>query len=135
MNINDFAIQLASHRTSEGHAFECEAIPGEVDVLHIELNDEEAFPVFMTQTRQQILCIVYLWTEAEVKPESRLELLESMLDASIAMPLSSFARVGDRFVLFGALSVHSDLATVVEEIITLNENATEVLGAMAEHLI
>jgi uncharacterized protein YjfI (DUF2170 family) len=57
-----------------------------------------------------------------------------MLDTSISIPLSAYARVGNRFVLYGALSVASSLDKVVEEIVTLNENAIDVITAMEDFL-
>ncbi len=135
MNTEDFAIRLSQHRTTEGYTFDCQTIAGEVEVLQVEVNGFEGFPIFITQTNSQIMCIVYLWAENEIKTESRLEMLEMMLDTSISIPLSSYARVGDRYVLFGALSVTSELDKVVEEIVTLNENAIDVVAAMEEFLL
>lgn len=134
MNTEDFAIRLSQYRTAEGYTFDCQTIAGEVEVLQVEVNGFEGFPIFVTKTKFQIICIIYLWTEAEIIPESRVEMLEMMLDTSISIPLSSYARVGDRYVLFGALSVDSDLDKVVEEIVTLNENAIDVVSAMGDFL-
>ena len=133
-NIQDLAIRLAQHRTQEGYTFDCERISGEVEVLQVESNEVEGFPVFVTKTNSQVLCIVYLWREAEVKQSARLAMLETMLDSSISIPLSAFARVGDQFVLYGALSVTSSFDEIVEEIVTLNENAVDVLSAMEDFL-
>jgi uncharacterized protein YjfI (DUF2170 family) len=134
MNIQDYAIRLSQFRTQEGYTFDCQTITGEVDVLQVEINGFEGFPVFLTKTNNQILCIVYLWSEAEIKEDRRLEMLEMMLDTSISIPLSAYARVSDRFVLYGALSVSSSLDKVVEEIVTLNENALDVVTAMEDFL-
>ena len=135
MKTADFAISLSQHRTAEGYTFDCQTIQGEVEVLHIEMNGFDGFPVFVTRTASQIICIIYLWTEAEINQQHRLEMLEVMLDTSISIPLSSYARVGDRYVLFGSLSVSSDFDKVVEEIVTLNENALDVVEAMEEFLL
>lgn len=135
MNIADFAIRLSQYRTSEGYTFDCQTIAGEVEVLQVEMNGFEAFPVFVTKTQSQIICIIYLWTEAEINQAHRVEMLEMMLDTSISIPLSSYARVGDRYVLFGSLSASSDLNKVVEEIVTLNENAIDVVEAMEDFLL
>ncbi len=135
MNIQDYAIQISQNRTKEGFTFDCQAINGEVDVLQIEINGMNGFPIFMTKTNNQILCIVYLWSEDEIKPEKRTHMLEMMLDTSISIPLSAYARVGNRFVLYGALSVTSSLDKVIEEIVTLNENAIDVIIAMEDFLI
>lgn len=135
MNTEDLAIRLTQFRTTEGFTFDCQNITGEVDVLQVEINGFDGFPVFITQTASQIICIIYLWTESEVNPEHRSEMLEMMLDTSMAIPLSSYGRVGDRYVLYGALSVKSDLDKLVEEIVTLNENAIDVVTAMEDFLL
>jgi uncharacterized protein YjfI (DUF2170 family) len=134
MNTRDLASHLSHHRTPEGYTFECQHIAGEVHVLQVEMNGFDGFPVFVTCTEHQLLCVIYLWSEAEIIPEMRTEMLEMMLDTSIAIPLSSYARVGDRYVLFGALSVASDCARIVEELVTLNENALDVMYAMEDYL-
>ncbi|MBL4660488.1 MAG: DUF2170 family protein [Alcanivoracaceae bacterium] len=134
MNIEDYAIRLSQYRTQEGYTFDCQTISGEVDVLQVEMNEFECFPVFLTKTNNQILCIVYLWSEDEIKTDKRVEMLEMMLDTSISIPLSAYARVGNRFVIYGALSVSSSLDKVVEEIVTLNENAIDVITAMEDFL-
>ena len=115
MNLADFAIRLSKLRTSEGYTFECQNIDGEVDVLQVEMAGFDGFPVYVTRTETQIICIIYLWSEADIIKESRVEMLEMMLDTSISIPLSSYARVGDRYVLFGALSVNSDFDIVLLE--------------------
>lgn len=53
---------------------------------------------FITQTDTQILCIVYLWTEDDVIAETREAMLEMMLDISIAIPLSAYARTDGHYV-------------------------------------
>jgi uncharacterized protein YjfI (DUF2170 family) len=135
MNIDDYAIRLSQHRTNEGFTFECLNIDGEVNVLQIDMNGFDGFPVFLTKTNNQILCIVYLWEEEEILPEKRVEMLEMMLDTSISIPLSAYARVGNRYVIYGALSSSSSFDKIVEEIVTLNENAIDVITAMEDFLI
>lgn len=134
MNLEDFAIRMSNHRTSEGYTFECQNIEGEVEVLQIEMVGFDGFPVYITKTNIQIICIIYLWSETEIIKESRVEMLEMMLDTSISIPLSSYARVGDSYALFGALSVSSDFDKLVEEVVTLNENAIDVVSAMEDFL-
>ena len=135
MNLADFAIRLSKLRTSEGYTFECQNIDGEVDVLQVEMAGFDGFPVYVTRTETQIICIIYLWSEADIIKESRVEMLEMMLDTSISIPLSSYARVGDRYVLFGALSVNSDFDKLAEEVVILNENALDVVAAMEDFLL
>ncbi len=133
-SLRDYAIQLSQARTSQGYTFECQHIPGEAEVLQIDIVGTPGFPVFMTQTDTQILCITYLWTEADVRPETREEMLDMMLETSIAIPLSAYARTGEHYVLFGALSKQSRLETIIEEIVTLNSNTFDVVTAMEEFI-
>ena len=88
----------------------------------------------MSVTDTQILCITYLFTEDEVKADSRTQLLEEMLELNIPMPLSSFSRIGDRYVIFGALSINSSIEDIGYEIITLTENAVEAITALEDYL-
>ena len=55
-----------------------EVVQGEVDVLMLTVEDREEFPIYITVDESQILCITHLWTEAEVEPDKRSELLEAM---------------------------------------------------------
>lgn len=135
MKTVEYAQMLSEHKTAAGETFDCQMISGDIDVLQVEVSGAHSFPIFMTQTQTQILCIVYLWTEAEINPENRLEMMEWMLDTSISIPLSSYARVDGHYVLFGSLSIHSKKESVVEELITLNENAQDVVEAMSEFLM
>ena len=59
-------------------------------------------------------------------------LLEEMLELNIPIPLSSFAKIGDRYVIFGALAVESNIEDICHEIITLSENAVEAISARRE---
>lgn len=135
MKTVEYAHMLSDHRTDAGETFECQMISGEVDVLQVEVSGAHSFPIFMTQTQSQILCIVYLWTESEIIPDKRMEMMEWMLDTSISIPLSSYARVDDHYVLFGSLSIHSKKESVIEELVTLNENAKDVVEAMSDFLL
>ena len=94
----------------------------------------EEIPIYISTTDAQILCIAYLWSESEVNPNTKSEMLEVMLDMNIPMPLSSFSRIQDRYVVFGALSIHSRAEEVTHEVVTLGENAVEAIGMMAEFL-
>ena len=77
-----------------GYQFQGKLISSETDVLQLNVSfRDDELPVYLTVTDQQILCIVYLWKDAEIKPESRNELMESMLELNIPMPLSSFCPV------------------------------------------
>jgi uncharacterized protein YjfI (DUF2170 family) len=118
----------------EGYKFDCQFIPGEVEVLQVVIEGFEEIPVYISATDTQILCISYLWSEDEVVAETRSEMLEAMLDMNIPMPLSAFSRIQDRYVIFGALSIHSNIDDIVHEVTTLGENSVEVLSMMTDFL-
>ena len=59
---------------------------------------------------------------------------ESMLEMNIPMPLSSFSKIGDKYVVFGALSINSSFADVEHELAVLSNNAIEVIDDMSDYL-
>ena len=137
MNIHTIADHLNSlaNNSSTGMSFDCQPISGEVDVLQITLLDREEIPVFVSVTDDQILCISYLWGVDEVKPKSLPLMHESMLAMNIPMPLSSFAKIGDKYVVFGALSINSSFEDIEHELSVLSNNALEVIDDMSDYLI
>ena len=136
MNIKQIAEQLdkLDVDSRDGFDFDNQIIPGEEEVLQISLTGREEIPVYLTLTDTQILCISYLWSESEIKPESKSELIEMMLDMNIPMPLSSFSRIGDQYAVFGALSTNSSIADIAHEIVTLSDNSLEAIEVMSEFL-
>ena len=62
-------------------------------------------------------------------------MMEEMLELNIPMPLSSFSKLGERYVIFGALSIGSNIEDICHEIITLTENALEAIDALEEYLV
>ncbi len=114
--------------------FEVQPIPGEVEVLKITIEDSDELPIFLSVADSQILCISYLWKEDEVKPERKASMLEQMLFMNIPMPLSAFAKIGDSYVIFGALSIRAQTEEVLHELEILNNNAIAVITEMAEFL-
>ena len=135
MNTRDLALRISDLSSFEGFEFECQPIPGEMEVLQITLWEYEELPCFVSVTDSQILCITYLFTEDEVKTESRTDMLEEMLELIIPMPFSSFSKIGDRYVVFGALSISSSIEDICHEIITLTENAVESIDALEVYLV
>ena len=134
MNTQDLAIRISDLSRFEGYQFDCQPIPGDVDVLQVTVGDYQEIPVFLSVTDTQVLCITYLFTEEEVIATRRAELMEEMLELNIPMPLSAFSKVGDRYVVFGALSTTSSIEDICHELITLTENAIEALEALEEFL-
>ena len=137
MNIHKIANHLNSlaNNSETGMVFDCQPISGEVDVLQITIIEREELPIFVSVTDDQILAITYLWGEDEVKPESRSLMQETMLEMNIPMPLSSFSKIGDKYVVFGALSINSSFTDIEHELTVLSNNAIEVIDDMSEFLI
>lgn len=137
MNIHTIANHLnqLADNSETGMVFDCQPIAGEVDVLQITVIDREELPIFMSVTDDQILCITYLWGAEEVKAEKLHEMHESMLEMSIPMPLSSFSKIGDKYVIFGALSINSTFDDIEHELAVLSNNAIEIIDDMNDYLI
>ncbi len=136
MKIKEIAKQLDKLHTDsrQGFDFEHQIIPGEEEVLQISLVGREEIPVYLTKADTQILCISYLWSEDEIKPGSKGEMIEMMLDMNIPMPLSSFSRIGKQYAVFGALSTSSSIEDIAHEIVTLSDNSLEAIDVMSEFL-
>jgi len=136
MNIKNIAQALEGldAESREGFDFEYQIIPGDEEVLQISLQGREEIPVYLTETDTQLLCIAYLWDESEVDPAGKTEMVEMMLDMNIPMPLSSFSRIGDKYAVFGALSLNSSIEDIAHEIVTLSDNALDAIDVMSEFL-
>ncbi|QOL26927.1 YjfI family protein [Thalassotalea sp. LPB0316] len=137
MNIHKIADHLntLADNSDTGLVFDCQPIAGEVDVLQISVIGREELPIFVSVTDDQILCITYLWGEDEVKPGSQADMHTSMLEMNIPMPLSSFSKIGDKYVIFGALSMSSSFHDIEHELAVLSNNALEVIDDMSEYLV
>ncbi|PCJ32039.1 MAG: hypothetical protein COA99_16690 [Moraxellaceae bacterium] len=134
MNTQDLAIRFSELNGYQGYDFDCQLIPGDTDVLQIVVSDFEELPVYISTTETQILCISYLWSEDEVEQAKRAEMMELMLEINIPMPLSAFSKIGDKYVIFGALMADSSFEDIVHEVITLAENSVEAISAMTDFL-
>ncbi|MGL4749549.1 MAG: YjfI family protein, partial [Shewanella sp.] len=109
-------------------------IDGEVEVLQVNVVGREEIPVFVSVTDNQILCISYLWGENEVNQERRSEMFETMLELNIPMPLSAFAKIDDKYVVYGALSLQSSMLEIEQELAVLSDNCLEVIDEMVDYL-
>lgn len=136
MNIHKIAEHLnALSDSGEGVSFDCLPISGEVDVLQVSIINREELPIFISVTDDQILCIAYLWGVDEIKDGKKDEMHTSMLEMNIPMPLSSFSKIGDRYIIFGALSLNSSFEDIIHEIVTLSNNELEIIDDMSEYLL
>jgi uncharacterized protein YjfI (DUF2170 family) len=136
MNISKIATHLnqLADNTETGYNFDCTPISGEIDVLQVEVVGREEIPVFISISDNQILCIAYLWDESEVKEGLKSNMMEAMLEINIPMPLSAFAKLEDKYVVFGALSINSTLEDIEFEVVTLSDNSLEVIDEMSSYL-
>ena len=57
-----------------------------------------------------------------------------MLELNIPMPLSSFAKIDDKYVVYGALSVQSNMQEIEQELSVLSDNCLEVIDEMSNFL-
>ncbi len=109
-------------------------IPGDVPVVQVSIEGRQELPIYLTSSESQILCLCYLWSDDEVLPERRAELLETLLDLNPSVPLSSFGRVGGRFVLSGALARDASVEHIAHDVAVLSDNALDALDALSEFL-
>ncbi|GGF06250.1 YjfI family protein [Pseudoalteromonas sp. SSMSWG5] len=135
MELNELSIKLASFET-EGVSFESFLIAneGEQDVLQVIVDGNDELPIFVTQTEEQLLCISYLFAEDEVQADMRNELNETLLRLNVPIPLSAFAKIDDKYAIFGALSVNSSFDDITHELVTLADNAIDALEAVTIYL-
>lgn len=110
-------------------------VAGEVPVIEIAFPGSERLPIYVTDAGSQLLCISYLWRDADVRPRLRAKLLETLLDLNPSVPLSSFGRIGEHFVLVGALSPAASAADMALELATLGDNGRDALTALADFLV
>ena len=115
-----------------GLSVQLQPIPGSTPVVQVSIEGRDELPIFVTSSDMQIICICYLWTEEDVKPARRTELLESLLDLNPSVPLSSFGRVGGRYVLTGALGRNASVEDIAREVAVLSDNALDALDALSE---
>ena len=136
MNIHKIAEFLNNlNNSNESVEFDCQPISGEVDVLQVTIINREELPIFISVTDDQILCVTYLWGDDEIKAEKVSLMHGSMLEMNIPIPLSSFSKIANKYVIFGALSINASLKDIEHEIVVLNNNAIEIIEDMSEYLI
>nr|VFJ64019.1 MAG: hypothetical protein BECKFW1821B_GA0114236_10902 [Candidatus Kentron sp. FW] len=121
--------------TAEGMKLAAEIVEGEVPLVRVTVEDREELPIYLTVDEDQILCTTYLWKENEINTAKRTDLLEDMLTMNLPMPLSSFGKVGDQYLIFGAMAVGSGIEDVQHEICVLSDNTLNAVEAMGEYLV
>lgn len=136
MNIHTIASHLNEVSDSTtGLTFDCLPVVGEVDVLQVTVTNREELPIFVSITDSQLLCICYLWGTDEVKSESVNDMHVAMLELNTPMPLSSFSKIDNKYVLFGAMSTSASINDIEHEISVLSANALDVIENLGNYLI
>jgi uncharacterized protein YjfI (DUF2170 family) len=104
------------------------------DTLIIDV-EGRIIPVMLVIGEFQITVVCNLFLDSELKPESRLDYFETTNMINFRLNLSSFSRVGEYHVLFGALSKDSKLKVIEEEIVTLAKNSEDALESLQKYLV
>jgi len=125
---------LAKNQLSDGAQLTIEMFDGESTVACIKVEDREEFPIYMTIDEGQILCISYLFGDDQVDPGKRGAMAEAMLMMNVSIPLSAFSKIGDQYIMFGALSPQSSIDELLHEIELLSDNVLEAIEAVADYL-
>ncbi|NOY67858.1 MAG: YjfI family protein [Gammaproteobacteria bacterium] len=95
---------LTGNQLSDGSNLSIEMFDGEDSVAIIIVEDRDEFPIYMTVDDGQILCISYLFGDDQVDPDKRASMAEAMLIMNVSIPLSAFSKIGNQYIMFGALS-------------------------------
>ncbi len=104
------------------------------NVARVIAEDRDELPIYVTLADDQLLCICNLFDEAQIVAEKRTELFESMLSLNVPMPLSAFAKMDDKYAVFGAMSLNSSDEDVALEITTLSDNSLDAIEALSDYL-
>jgi len=130
--------ELDNKSLSTGTGLTIELIEGDnsddVSVAQILVEGREELPIYMTVDEGQILCITYLWHEREVKSGMRADLMDVLLTLNVSVPLSAFSKIGNQYIIYGALSPDSNVNDVLLEIEVLSDNALEAIETVSEFL-
>jgi uncharacterized protein YjfI (DUF2170 family) len=130
----EVASALSEATVSGGMAISVSTVDGNDGFLKVEIEDREEFPIMVEFSDDQITAVANLWRYSDVKEGMEAEMMNVMLSMNIAMPLSSFAKTGGTYQLFGAMSVNTVTSNIVEEIEMLSDNTLAVFDALGGYL-
>jgi uncharacterized protein YjfI (DUF2170 family) len=135
--LHDLAARLEVEgvRPEADMRFDIQLVDGAVPMLELLIRDRDSLPMYVAASASQLLSIVHLFRDQDVILSKRHEMWERMLELSIPMPLSSYGKMGDVYVVFGAMSLDSPIEDILLELQTLNDNALEAFHAMEPFLI
>ena len=126
--------ELTGTKLADGMSLSIEMFDGENSVACIKVEDREEFPIYMTVDDGQILCITYLFSDEEVNPEKRIEMTDAMLMMNVMVPLSAFSKIGNQYILFGALSPRASIDELLHEIELLSDNVLDAIATLSTYL-
>lgn len=132
--LNEVVAALNAATTEEGLAIRAEVVDAGEQLIKVELEEREEFPIMLDIAEDQITAVVNLWGQNEVKEGAEAEMMSVMLSMNVALPLSAFAKTGGTYQLFGAMSANTVMENIVEEINVLSDNTLEVVDALGEYL-
>lgn len=133
MNFDLLREILNDHTSANGYGLAVTNLDGE-DALEVVVEDRLEFPILVWFDGEQLLAVTYLWDESQVRPDSRTEMLAALLELNVSLQLSSFGKIRDRYVLFGALSATSTLDHITTELEVLSDNTLEAIEIIAPYL-
>ncbi len=125
---------LTAKPLSDDSQLSIEMFDGENTVACIKVEDREEFPIYLTVDEGQILCITYLFGDEQVDPDKRAAMAEAMLIMNVSIPLSAFSKIGDQYIMFGALSPKASIDELLHEIELLSDNVLEAIEAVEDYL-
>lgn len=132
--LNEVVAALNAATTEEGLAIRAEVVDAGEQLIKVELEEREEFPIMLDIEEDQITAVVNLWSQNEIKEGAEAEMMSVMLSMNVALPLSAFAKTGGTYQLFGAMSANTLMENIVEEINVLSDNTLEVVDALGEYL-
>lgn len=133
MNFDLLREILNDHTSANGYGLAVTNLDGE-DALEVVVEDRVEFPIIVWFDGEQLLAVTYLWDESQVRPDSRTEMLAALLELNVPLQLSSFGKIRDRYVLFGALAANSTLDHITTELEVLSDNTLEAIEIIAPYL-
>ena len=104
------------------------------DTVQVSVGDREEFPISVTAGENQIICLTHLFGAEEVKDGQEAQMAQTMLVLNVMLPLSAFGRVGNAYVLFGAIGANASIEEIGKEIDALSDNTLEAMEALTEYL-
>ena len=120
--------------TDDGLTLRAEVIDEESAMIQVVVDGREEFPIIVDIDEDQILALVSLWNETDVREGVEAEMMSAMLAMNIPLPLSAFGKTGSTYQLFGAMAPDTIASNLVLEVDLLSDNALAVYEAFEEYL-